>query len=208
MQKQLFLALMLAGTSVLMWGQTAHNITLQSHQDSLLVADAGVSMAFSDPADLNAHVLGGAPTARGGSSPYRYEWSPGSMLNNDTLSNPQIVNQVAAQQTYTLTVFDERNCSAIDSVSITQLYISNSRHTLDEESFKLYPNPASTHITIECPYPSGMLRLIDARGKILEQRRIQNTNATLDVQQLPPGNYVIEFIGEGKRIIQSLIITR
>ena len=187
--------------------QSAHNVTLSSMQDSLLMADAGQDSAFTNPNDLNSFFIGGNPSALGGTPPYRYEWAPSTPLDDETLSNPQITNQTVGQQTYQLTVFDDRNCTAVDSVMITLLFISS----IDKNQkglVKLYPNPASTQIVFEGPFQNGQLRLKDSSGRVIEQTAVTKTKTTLNIQNLPAGIYLIEYVGGGRTVTEKFIIQK
>ncbi|MCH8545904.1 MAG: T9SS type A sorting domain-containing protein [Cryomorphaceae bacterium] len=190
-----------------LYAQSAHSVTLASMQDSLLIADAGQDTAFTNPNDLNAFFLGGNPTAFGGTPPYRYEWRPSTALSNDTLSNPQISNQTVGQQIYQLTVFDDRNCTAVDSVMITLLFIS-SVDKKEGASLKLYPNPASSRIVFETPFRDGTLRLKDSNGRVLEQTNVTEYRSTINIQHLPIGVYLIEYTGNGLSLTEKFIIQR
>jgi len=72
------------------------------------VADAG-----SDPAAIcegGYVVIGGSPTASGGTAPYSYLWTPDDgTLNSTTVSNPSA--SPTSTTTYTLTVTDANGCS-------------------------------------------------------------------------------------------------
>lgn len=63
-------------------------------------------------------LLGGSPSANGGTSPYVYLWSPSTFLNNTSIANPTAVN-VTNDVVYYLTVFDGSGCSNIDSAVVT-----------------------------------------------------------------------------------------
>jgi hypothetical protein len=60
-------------------------------------------------------LIGGSPTASGGTSPYIYEWTPATGLDNTTIPNPS----ASAAGTYTVTVTDANGCQGIDSVTVT-----------------------------------------------------------------------------------------
>ncbi len=205
MLKQLWLTLLITGTSLWMRGQTSHSVTLQSNQDSALIAFAGTDTVFSTASDLNNFFLGGNPSASGGSAPYRYEWLPSAPLNNDTLSNPQIVNQTVMQQTYQLMVFDARNCNAIDTVTVTLDFLS-SVEDQSNASTKLYPNPASSQIIFESPFQDGNIRLIDSHGKLIDQTTVTDTKTTLNIEHLPVGIYVLEYTRNGSPVTKKFII--
>ncbi len=64
---------------------------------------------------------------------YTYEWSPAGQLNDPNAPNPTITNN--ENTTYSLTVTDQNNCTAVDEVSITfdegpELTLSVSEQTI------------------------------------------------------------------------------
>ena len=60
-------------------------------------------------------LIGGSPTASGGTSPYAYAWTPATGLDNTAIANPS----ASAAGTYTVTVTDANGCQDTDSVTIT-----------------------------------------------------------------------------------------
>ncbi|MDI6793099.1 MAG: right-handed parallel beta-helix repeat-containing protein [bacterium] len=62
-------------------------------------------------------VIGGSPTASGGTPPYTYSWSPATGLSSSTAANPTA--SPGATITYTATVTDANGCQATDSVVVT-----------------------------------------------------------------------------------------
>jgi len=65
----------------------------------------------------NAVTIGATPSASGGTTPYKYKWTPATFLNNDTLANP--VSTPTANITYTLKVTDKNGCTAQSNMNIT-----------------------------------------------------------------------------------------
>jgi len=50
-------------------------------------------------------VIGGSPSATGGTPPYKYQWQPSTFLSSSTVSNPTVLN-ITSDISYTLTVTD------------------------------------------------------------------------------------------------------
>ena len=77
------------------------------------VADAG-----SDVTNCvgSGSVIGGIPSASGGTPPYNYTWMPANGLSNPNLPNPVATPGVTT--TYTLTVVDENGCESTDVVTV------------------------------------------------------------------------------------------
>jgi hypothetical protein len=61
-------------------------------------------------------VLGGSPTASGGTAPLSYNWSPSTGLSSSTVSNPTAT--VTATTTYTVTVTDSAGCTQTGTVLV------------------------------------------------------------------------------------------
>jgi hypothetical protein len=93
------------------------------------VADAGNTSITTCPGG-NA-VLGGSPTASGGTGSYTYQWSPAAPLNNAVIANPTASTTVTT--TFTVVVTDANNgCTAtdqitciIDPLAVPQITFSN-----------------------------------------------------------------------------------
>jgi uncharacterized repeat protein (TIGR01451 family) len=59
-------------------------------------------------------LIGGSPTASGGTSPYTYQWAPDTGLDDTAIANPS----ASAAGTYTVTVTDANGCRDTDSVTV------------------------------------------------------------------------------------------
>ena len=62
-------------------------------------------------------ILGGNPSASGGTPPYSYSWSPATGLNSSSVANP-VETGIQVNTIYTLSVIDSSGCSASDTVGI------------------------------------------------------------------------------------------
>jgi len=78
-----------------------------------LVADAGLRDTIC-PGTIS--LLGGSPTALGGTAPYTYRWTPTSALSSSTVANP--VASPATPTMYYVQVIDAVGDTAIDSVFV------------------------------------------------------------------------------------------
>jgi photosystem II stability/assembly factor-like uncharacterized protein len=65
----------------------------------------------------------------------------------------------------------------------------------DSKSLKIYPNPASTAITIETPV-KGSLVIHNTSGQQLLQQQITEPTTTIDISGLKSGVYVVKVVGE------------
>ena len=92
--------------------QTVINVTI--NQPSALVASAG---ADADICLGDSVIIGGLPTASGGTSPYSYAWSPPTGLSGSTVANPAAFPNTTTS--YLITATDANNCQQTGTVVIT-----------------------------------------------------------------------------------------
>ena len=100
-------------------------------------ADAGVDKSICNG---NNTVIGGNPTASGGTSPYTYLWSPSTGLSSTTIANPTANPTIAT--TYTVTITDVNGCTGTDNIIVS----INSNPTADAGVDKSICNGFSTTI--------------------------------------------------------------
>ena len=94
-------------------------VSITVHQNP--VADAGADKTLVG-CSADSVMIGGSPSASGGTSPYTYLWSPTAGVSATDVANPY-VSHLGSSTTYTLVVFDQYECSATDQVRVS---ISNS----------------------------------------------------------------------------------
>jgi uncharacterized repeat protein (TIGR01451 family) len=83
-------------------------------QYSSPIADAGLDQVIMLGDSV---VIGGTPTASGGTPVYTYSWSPAIGLNNASFANPTA--SPTANTTYTVTVTDSKGCTDSDDMTVT-----------------------------------------------------------------------------------------
>lgn len=63
---------------------------------------------------------------------------------------------------------------------------------LERSEFEIYPNPASEKITIQSSQGEiGNLKIFDAQGKMVFEKRISETSVDLDIRKFSPGVYTL-----------------
>lgn len=74
---------------------------------------------------------------------------------------------------------------------------------VEDSDFRLYPNPASTTVTIETDRPAS-LTLTDATGRECGRWKVESGKNTIDISSLPAGVYFVRLAGTNN--VRKLII--
>ena len=81
---------------------------------------------------------------------------------------------------------------------------------VNASQFSIYPNPASTSITIstDAALLNSPYRITDAQGKLVMEGALRNTTTLLNTDQLSNGQYNLTIISEETVITKPLIIQK
>lgn len=136
---------------------------------------------------------------QGGTGTYTFSWSGpnGFTSNNQNLTD-------LSPGFYTVIVQDENGCIASDSILVSDTFVASN------EIFNgaVYPNPATSTITIETLLDIDRLSLYDLNGKVhLEMFPSKGNQITLlDVQSFERGVYLLTIESNDKVYSQQLIL--
>ena len=173
-------------------------LILSANQPSKLEAYAGSdTVTFLN----NPVTLGGEPAATGGTAPYSFLWSDGS-VDVSTESNP-VVNP-SEYTTYILTVIDGNSCIATDDISVSIDFTG-----IDDrfgESLRIYPNPSSNMFTVELNGGTCNISLIDNKGRLLWTRQLTGKSSFAAPHN--PGVYFLRINDEEKEAVRTIVITK
>lgn len=166
-----------------------------------------ISGSLTDPAPIMANTSSTSSTCStcpdgsaavsptGGTAPYTYLWSNGSLSNSITNTLPG---------TYFVTVTDANGCEITDSVLID--FSSLGIHELAQFGVVVYPNPMTDFIQIESTKQSiEYVQLIDNSGRLVLESKINNHIGTLETSQLAKGHYQL-IITAGEQIFKVQLI--
>ena len=85
-------------------------------------------------------------------------------------------------------------------------------YELNNSNFSFYPNPATSKLNIQVPNPQSeklQLKVFNLNGQVLISQQTQITmNYTLDVSQLPQGNYLLKLLGKNEVFVRKFVIIR
>ena len=162
-------------------------------QPAPLQVNAGTDTTINEGSTVQ---LGSSPSAEGGNGGYVYSWSPDSTLDDAETPNPAA--SPSDSTTYTLTVTDERKCSASDDLKITITSATGFKdHNENPASFSVYPNPASSSVFVQPEnYHSKeiTITLLNTSGTIIHQKKYEasgNIEIPFNVNGVEPGIYFI-----------------
>jgi hypothetical protein len=81
---------------------------------------------------------------------------------------------------------------------------------IDIESLRIYPNPATTNLTMESHTPLAQVWVRDVAGRAIMNETLRSTQSdkkTLDVSSLPSGIYLVEALTQnGQRSVQKVVV--
>jgi chitodextrinase len=77
---------------------------------------------------------------------------------------------------------------------------------VDSESISLYPNPASSTVTLTGVEGEATVTVVDMNGRELYKLQTTNYQLTIDVSQLSQGAYFVRITGERVNAIRKLIV--
>lgn len=135
----------------------------------------------------------------GGKAPYSYSWKVN--FSNLPYTNDSITPGVNG--TYYVFVTDANGCETKDSIYCYNLALLENEG-LSNLSF--YPNPSSDFIKVDLQDESGMLRLLDAQGKLITEVQVKNKIQKIDVSSLERGVYLLYFKSENGNIKTGKLI--
>ena len=108
---------------------------------------------------------------------------------------------------FSLTVTDEFGCEG--SVSLFVISIPQGVAELDENTFTVYPNPATNILNIEFTKASAgqvQLELMDATGKLIFREKPDDLRTTMDISKLPRGTYLLKYRDENGIAVKQIVL--
>jgi hypothetical protein len=177
-------------------------------QPSELIADAGSDVSID--AGFST-IIGGSPTATGGTGSLTYMWLPSEYLNDETLGNPTA--QPPGNLTFNVTVTDERGCTATDEILVSVVGGTFTGEAEDLAILRIYPNPTSGIFTISIEKAKSteiQISLVNISGQVVYQDIIKNKDAgvttDVDISGLSKGSYFLRINGDFESIYRQIIL--
>jgi len=133
-------------------------------------------------------VLGGQPTAAGGTEQYLYSWSPAENLDDPTSPNP--VATLSESTKFFLTVTDANGCSVIDFVHVNVDFCLGIEDQLSQNDILIYPNPTTGEITLSGLLSEGQniqISLLNSLGAEVLSPQLQEGSDSIHLDLLSHG---------------------
>ncbi|MCD4791899.1 MAG: T9SS type A sorting domain-containing protein [Bacteroidales bacterium] len=190
-----------------MIAQSQTYVAISIEQPSELIADAGADVEITTAGNV---IIGGNPTASGGTTDYLYSWSPYESLDDNTLANPTA--SITETTTYSVLVTDDNGCSENDEIIVT-LAVVSVNDLVSGVSCSIFPNPSMNYISLElisenvCEKLS--IKIVNNTGQIIMSENVNfehKLNKQFDISNYTKGLYFISIQGEKTNINKSFII--
>ena len=186
--------------------QTA--LQLNVNQPDELTVDAGSDLSIDVG---NNTIIGGSPTATGGTGSLTYMWLPSEFLNDEALANPTA--QPPGNVTFNVTVTDERGCTATDEILVIVIGGTLIGETDENTMLTVYPNPTSGKFTINFEQVKSheiRIALINMSGHVVYQDVIKSANSSVstdvNIADLSKGIYFLRIYGDFDSTYRQIIL--
>ena len=102
----------------------------------------------------------------------------------------------------------ESHPTADDRIPFTTLSSSEGIYDVESGTLTLYPNPASSSVTVTVSGMDGevTLEIVDLNGKCVRTLRTQSGEVTVDLTTLSQGAYFVRVTGERQTAVRKLIV--
>ena len=85
-------------------------------------------------------------------------------------------------------------------------YFSVGIDGVDAMGFRLYPNPATTSVTLEWHDAAARVEVISLNGQVVMSQQPNGSRATLDIATLPSGTYFVRLVGASGTAVHKLAV--
>lgn len=184
-------------------------INFTANQPSALVAYAGGGPIIC-PGD--SVMIGGSPSATGGTAPFTYLWTPGASLTNPGISDP-IAGPVVTT-TYNLEIVDARSCTDTSSVVVTVDTCVSITSVPTVGKVSIFPNPNSGIFKVRAEMERNpeecKIQVFSLNGQQVYQKVFAQPGTlidhSIDISNQSSGFYQVEVNVDGTRFSYKVII--
>jgi PKD repeat protein len=168
-----------------------------------IVIPAGIQTAFSY-VNSSKSTYDFSGTVSGETPPITYKWLFG---DGDSSSLQSATHSFIPNYDYTvcLTASGSGGSCDMQCEIIKVAAPLGMPESLDEKSFALYPNPSNGQVYLNTN-ETGLLTVYTILGKIQLQKNISAYHTELDISNLDPGNYVVQYKTHSSSIFKKISI--
>ncbi|MBA3898743.1 MAG: T9SS type A sorting domain-containing protein [Bacteroidetes bacterium] len=76
------------------------------------------------------------------------------------------------------------------------------------EKFTVFPNPATTNVTVKASGKAAMVNVTDITGRVVKEVRLQNGQAVIETENLPSSIYIISVLDEQRGLLGTTKLIR
>jgi len=135
----------------------------------------------------------------GASGNLTYSWAP-------NVGNSQMLQNILPG-CYTLTATDALNCSVTSSACVS--FVTGIEHNSNQlNNVQLFPNPVKDKLFIEGLNSMSDIKIINSIGQVVLTMQAINTKATLNLNELSSGLYLIEIHTGNDMIIKKILLDK
>lgn len=80
--------------------------------------------------------------------------------------------------------------------------IKTAIENVEESTLRVYPNPTTGEVTVSTT-SDGVVRLYDIRGRLMEERRTEGHQTTIDLGGQPQGVYILKYKNSIRKIVKQ-----
>lgn len=184
-------------------------INFSANQPAALSAFAGPSPIIC-PGDTV--MIGGNPSAIGGTAPFSYAWTPSSGLTSASASEPMASPTITT--TYALEVTDARNCTDTSSVTVTVDTCIAITEVPSVGKVSIFPNPNGGRFKVLAELNNQpttcMIHIFSLNGQEVYRKVFMQPGSVIDheinLSDLSAGVYHAELIADGITFSSKVII--
>lgn len=131
-----------------------------------------------------------------------YTWS----ANADSSHIDSIIVKPTSNTTYSVIGIDGE-CYALDSATIIVNTCGAYMEEGSKEGFKMYPNPATDMVLVECSPVSGIkVEIQDLLGEVISETPLKGDPTAISIENLSPGVYLVNIKNAGNLVHRQKLV--
>jgi hypothetical protein len=97
-------------------------------------------------------------------------------------------------------------CSGVDTLAVTIDDCTGIEGFSQDNKLSIYPNPATDFVSIKSQVKLISVSILNSEAKALISKEVNGFEAKINTDELNPGLYFIQVVGEQETVVKKLII--